>query len=245
MEESISLAELFDVIRKRIVLIISFGLIGIALAAIVTFFFITPKYSASTQVLVNRASDPNKTTQFTDLQTDVQMINTYKDIITNTVILDDVRKELKSPITTDELKNQIEIVTQQNSQVFAIKVTDSDPYMAAEIANTVAKVFQDKISDIYTSVQNVKQISQAIPNSSQISPKPSLNMVIGLVLGILIGAALAFLMEFLDKTVRDEKFILDNLEWTNLGAVSQMDANELNALMPAGPNSRRATRSRV
>lgn len=87
MEETISLSELFEVIRKRVVLIIGLGLIGIALAAVMTFFFITPKYSASTEVLVNRATDPNATTQFADLQTDVQMINTYKDIIINDVIL--------------------------------------------------------------------------------------------------------------------------------------------------------------
>ncbi|MGX7419731.1 YveK family protein [Carnobacterium gallinarum] len=245
MEETISLSELFEVIRKRMVLIIGIGLLGLALAAIMTFFFITPKYSASTQVLVNRATDPNATTQFADLQTDVQMINTYKDIIKNNVILDDVRKELKIATTTDQLMSKIEIVTQQNSQVFAIKVTDSDPYVAADIANTVAKVFQEKISGIYTSVQNVRQISQAVPNSSQISPRPAINMMIGLVLGLLLGIGSSFLLEFLDKTVRDEKFILESLGWTNLGAVSQMDTDELNALLPAGPTSRRVSRSRV
>lgn len=245
MEETISLSELFEVIRKRVVLIIGLGLIGIALAAVMTFFFITPKYSASTEVLVNRATDPNATTQFADLQTDVQMINTYKDIIINDVILEDVRKDLKIATTASSLKGKIEIVTKQNSQVFAIKVTDSDPYMAADIANTVAKVFQEKISGIYTSVQNIKQISPAVPNSSQISPRPTVNMLIGLFLGLLLGIGLSFLMEFLNKTVRDEKFMIDSLGWTNLGAVSQMDADELNALLPAGPNSRRVSRSRV
>ena len=82
MEESISLTELFEVIRKRLALIIGLGLAGIALAAVVTFFLITPKYSATTQLLVNRANEEGQSTnQLADLQTDVQMINTYKDII--------------------------------------------------------------------------------------------------------------------------------------------------------------------
>lgn len=145
MEESISLTELFEVIRKRLALIIGLGLAGIALAAVVTFFLITPKYSATTQLLVNRANEEGQSTnQLADLQTDVQMINTYKDIIKGPVILDDVRKELKTNLTTDQLKSQIEVLTQQNSQVFTVQVTDADPYVAADIANAVATVFQKK-----------------------------------------------------------------------------------------------------
>ncbi|MEF9936947.1 YveK family protein, partial [Carnobacterium sp.] len=166
MEESISLAELFEVIRKRLALIIGLGLAGIALAAVVTFFLITPKYSATTQLLVNRANEEGQSTnQLADLQTDVQMINTYKDIIKGPVILDDVRKELKTNLTTDQLKSQIEVLTQQNSQVFTVQVTDADPYIAADIANAVATVFQNKIGDIM-SVKNVTPISKAVPNSS-------------------------------------------------------------------------------
>ena len=245
MEESISLTELFEVIRKRLALIIGLGIAGIALAAVVTFFLITPKYSATTQLLVNRANEEGQSTnQLADLQTDVQMINTYKDIIKGPVILDEVRKELKTNLTTDQLKSQIEVITQQNSQVFTVQVTDADPYVAADIANAVATVFQNKIGDIM-SVKNVTPISKAVPNSSQISPNSTINMLIGLIVGILVGIGFAFVLEFLDKTVRDEKFINDTLGWTNLGAVSEMDEEELTAILPAGVNTRRAARSRV
>lgn len=93
MEETINLSELFEVIRKRVVLIICGGLVGIILAAVLTYFFITPQFNSSTQLLVNRAKDESQVaTQWNDLQTDVQMINTYKDIIKGPVILEDVRK---------------------------------------------------------------------------------------------------------------------------------------------------------
>ena len=95
------------------------------------------------------------------------------------------------------------------------------------------------------SVKNVTPISKAVPNSSQISPNSTINMLIGLIIGLLLGVGVAFVLEFLDKTVRDEKFINDTLGWTNLGAVSEMDEEELTAILPAGVNTRRAARSRV
>ena len=245
MEESISLAELFEVIRKRLALIIGLGLVGIALAAVVTFFLITPKYSATTQLLVNRANEEGKSNnQYADLQTDVQMINTYKDIIKGPVILDDVRKKLEINTTIDQLKGQVEVITQQNSQVFTIQVIDADPYVATNIVNAVAAVFQNKIGDIM-SVKNVTIISKAVPNSEQISPNPTINLFIGFIVGVLLSSAFAFLFEFLDKTIRDEKFVSDTLAWTNLGTISEMDEDELTALIPAEATTRRATRSRV
>ncbi|MPQ21948.1 YveK family protein [Carnobacterium divergens] len=244
MEETINLSELFEVIRKRMVLIIGGGLAGIILASVITYFFITPQFNSSTQLLVNRAKDESQVaTQWNDLQTDVQMINTYKDIIKGPVILEDVRKKLSTTSSVEQLASKIEIITQQNSQVFTIKVTDSDPYKAADIANTVAAVFQEKIGGIM-SVQNVTQISSAHPNTSQVSPKPMLNILIGFIVGIMGMVGVSFLLEFMDKTVRDEKFISETLGWTNLGTISEMNFDELNAKSPSSIVSRR-TKTRV
>lgn len=244
MEETINLSELFEVILKRMVLIIGGGLAGIILAAVITYFFITPQFNSSTQLLVNRAKDESQVaTQWNDLQTDVQMINTYKDIIKGPVILEDVRKKLSTTSSVEQLASKIEIITQQNSQVFTIKVTDSDPYKAADIANTVAAVFQEKIGGIM-SVQNVTQISSAHPNTSQVSPKPMLNILIGFIVGIMGMVGVSFLLEFMNKTVRDEKFISETLGWTNLGTISEMNFDELNAKSPSSIVSRR-TKTRV
>lgn len=244
MEETINLSELFEVIRKRMVLIIGGGLAGIILAAVITYFFIIPQFNSSTQLLVNRAKDESQVaTQWNDLQMDVQMINTYKDIIKGPVILEDVRKKLSTTSSVEQLASKIEIITQQNSQVFTIKVTDSDPYKAADIANTVAAVFQEKIGGIM-SVQNVTQISSAHPNTSQVSPKPMLNILIGFIVGIMGMVGVSFLLEFMDKTVRDEKFISETLGWTNLGTISEMNFDELNAKSPSSIVSRR-TKTRV
>ncbi|WP_035052214.1 YveK family protein [Carnobacterium pleistocenium] len=246
MEEEISLSELFSTLKKRFSLIISLGMIGLILAAGFTFFIATPQYNATTQILVNRTTESAEGLQLTDINTNVQMINTYKDIIKGPVILNEVQESLESTLTTIELSEKIEITTQENSQVFSLIVIDDSPYKAAEIANAVAVTFQNEIGNIMN-VENVTIISEAVPVTDQISPNNILNLVIGLLVGLMLGVGISFLLEFMDKTVRDERFITETLGWSVLGSVSEMSHDELQAeikVKKAELNTRR-TKSRV
>ncbi|MEG0268089.1 MAG: Wzz/FepE/Etk N-terminal domain-containing protein [Carnobacterium sp.] len=245
MEEEISLAELFAILKKRKIMIMSVGLVMLILAAGFTFFIATPEYSSTAQILVNRKTESTEGIQLTDINTNVQMINTYKDIIKGPVILNPVNKKLESDLTTAQLSEKIEIMTQDNSQVFSLTVTDESPFDAAEIANEVSSTFQNEIGNIMN-VENVTIISEAIPNNHQISPNNPLNLAIGLLVGLMLGVGAAFLLEFMDKSVRDERFVTDELGWVSLGSISEMTTDELTSVIESNQqkNKRRA-QSRV
>ena len=49
MEETISLKEIFEILRKHITTILISMFVGLALAGVATFFVITPKYSSQAQ----------------------------------------------------------------------------------------------------------------------------------------------------------------------------------------------------
>lgn len=247
MEEEISLVEMFNILKKRFGMIACFSLFGLIIASIFTFFIATPMYNSTTQLLVNR-TQTNEVIQQSDINTNVQLINTYKDIIKGPVILNDAREILDIDSTQSSLSSQIEITSENNSQVFSLTVTDSNPYSAANIANTVASIFQEKIDEIMN-VDNVTIISEAVPNINHISPNTSLNLVIGFILGIVLGVGAAFLLEFLDKSVKEDKFIVEDLNWTNLGKISEMSSDELESDDRVSevqlPNETRSARGRV
>lgn len=245
MEEEISLAELFAILKKRKIMILSVGLVMLILAAGFTFFIATPQYSSTAQLLVNRKSESTEGIQLTDINTNVQMINTYKDIIKGPVILKPVIDKLEMDLTTAQLSEKIEILTQDNSQVFSLKVTDESPFEAAKIANEVTTTFQNEIGNIMN-VENVTIISEATPSNNQISPNNPLNLVIGLLVGLMLGVGAAFLLEFMDKSVRDERFISEEIGWTNLGSVSEMTRDELTTKVSSPQqNIKRRAQSRV
>lgn len=229
MEETISLKEIFGVIKKRLLLIISLVVGAALLSAIITFFMLTPKYEASTLFIVNQ-SEQKSDTPFgvSDIQTNLELINTYKVIIKSPAILEDVVSELDLDSTSGTLKSKISVSSKESSQVVKVTATDSDPTLAKEIANTTVSVFKEKVPKIYN-VDNVSVLSKAEvgENPSPVSPKPMLNIAIAIVLGGMIGVGLAFLLEYLDNTIKTEEDIGDKLGVPVLGIISHIDDKDV------------------
>lgn len=97
-EVTIDLRRLFILIRKHIISILIW-MIGLGLIAYgVSEYVLVPKYTASTQLLVNRKStDANQA--YANQQADINAVTTYKDIITSNVILKAASKYLVNPVT--------------------------------------------------------------------------------------------------------------------------------------------------
>ena len=226
-EQTISMIQIFGILRKHIRAIIETTVIVTLAAGFITFFFMTPKYSATTEILVNRKlSADMQGAQFQQVQADVQMISTYKDIITSPTVLRDVNKQIKNypgyPGSMSALKKSLSINNSQNSQVFSVTAKSTDPGTAAAIANSTAKVFKKKVVKIM-SVNNVSIVSEAEINRKAVSPRKTLNILIGLILGVILGIALAFIRELTDRTITSSTFLTDNLGLTNLGIVNEID----------------------
>lgn len=97
-EVTIDVRRLFILIRKHIISILIW-MIGLGLIAYgVSEYVLVPKYTASTQLLVNRKSaDVNQA--YANQQADINAVTTYKDIITSRVILKGASKYLANPVT--------------------------------------------------------------------------------------------------------------------------------------------------
>lgn len=231
MEETISLKEIFDVIRKKLLLIISIMVGAALIAAIVSFFILTPIYESSTQFIVNQSNENTSEDMQIDsntIRTNVELINTYNVVITSSAILNDVIDKLELPYSSDTLANKIQVSSEQDSQVVTVTVKDPNPTEATDIANTVVAVFQEEIVDLMN-VDNVKVLSEAVTkdNPTPVEPKPTLNIAIALVLGAMVGVGVAFLLEYFDTTIKTEEDIEKKLGITLIGVVSTMDPEDI------------------
>lgn len=221
MEETISLQELFTTLKKRLGLIIILTILAVIIAGVVSYTVLTPIYQTSTQILVNQ--EQTEATQLTNqnIQTDLQLINTYSVIIKSPAILDQVAQQLDLGLTTDQLNSKITVSNAENSQVVNVSVEDADPAIAVDIANTTADVFQAEIIDLMN-VDNVSILSPAVlkPNPTPVKPNPMLNMAIAAVIGLMLGVGIAFLLEYLDTTIKSDQDIEDVLGIPVLGMIS-------------------------
>lgn len=227
MEETISLQDIFRTIRKRAVMIISLTVLSIIVAAIISFYVLTPIYQASTQILVNQQKTDQQI-QTTEIQTNLQLINTYNVIIKSPAILSKVIERLDLEMTPSQLANQITVSNAQNSQVVDVSVQDELAFRAVDIANTTAQVFQEQIQ-VLMKVDNVNILSPALlpEDPSPVKPNKMLNIAIATVLGLMIGVGLAFLLEYLDTTVKTESDVEELLQLPIIGLVSPIDDKDL------------------
>ncbi|WP_273130270.1 YveK family protein [Bacillus weihaiensis] len=224
MEETISLKELFLTVKKRLSLIIIIAAIATATSGIVSYFLLTPIYQSSTQILVNQSKSDQQTYNVSELQTNLQLINTYNVIIKTPAILDKVIEKENLDMSASTLNSLVSVGSEQNSQVVNITVQNEDATKAAAIANSIATTFKEEITTIM-SVDNVSILTPAVvgEDPSPIKPQPVLNMAIALVVGLMAGVGLAFLLEYLDNTIKTEQDIEKQLGLPVLGAITTIN----------------------
>ena len=98
-ENTIDLTQLLQICRRHIWALIIWS-VGVALVGWgVSNFIISPKYTSNAQILVNQKAnknDPNAA--YNTQQANMQMVTTYKDIVTSHVILQDASNRLANPV---------------------------------------------------------------------------------------------------------------------------------------------------
>lgn len=225
-EQTIRLVQIVGMLRKHLKLISITTLVVFLVAIFATFFVMTPEYESTTEILVNRKlSSENQGAQLQQVQADVQMISTYKDIITSPTVLTTVNRRISDypgyPGSVNNIKEALSISNETNSQVFSVTAKANDANTAAAIANETAKVFKKKVVKMM-SVNNVSIVSRAVPSDNPVSPRKSLNLLIGFAVGVLLGIVLAFVRELTDRTVTSESFLTDDLNLNSLGIISEI-----------------------
>lgn len=229
MEETISLQEIFGILKKRIGLILISMFLGLGLAGLITFFVITPQYSSQAQLIVRLPQ--TETANVNDINANLQMITTYKDLIKSDSVMGEVQQKMKNEFQTEmtvsSLRESIEVEQSQNSQMFSIVSTGTNGIVSQNIANQTALVFQEKAKDMLN-VDKITIISDAVASGTPVSPNNKLNLMIGIFLGAMIGIGIAFILELFDKTIKDTRFVEEELGFTILGVVPNMTVKELN-----------------
>lgn len=224
MNETISLQELFSVLRKSLWRILALTIVAAVIAFAVSSFLIKPTYQAGTQILVTPQKQENSVIDASQVQSSVTLVNTYRVVIKSPAILEKVQAEVdNAPNSLDTLNNMITVESEQNSQVINVSVQSTDAALASNVANSVANVFSEDITELMD-VNNVKVLSVSGIPTSPVSPNIILNTAIAAVVGFLLGVGLAFLREVLDRRIRTEDQVQQILDLPVLGSIPDIDS---------------------
>lgn len=227
-------------LKKRIVLTIFIVLFVVTATGLVSYYLLPPIYEASTQILISKKELGEGKINTQDIQTDLQLIDTYSEIIKSPVILSQVIENLNLKTTPDLLTKDIKVTSKQNSQILTVVVEDRELQKAVVIANMTAEVFQKDIK-VLMNVDNVTVLSSAInkPYIKPVSPNLPLNLIIAIAVGFMIAVGITFLIEFVDNTVKTEQQIQELVGVSILGLVSPITQPKKSKLKSKASRKRR------
>lgn len=246
MEAEISLKDLYRIIKKHLLTILISILCGAVVSVLIMILFVTPKYSSEAQLLVNQQGDSTPTTiQNNEIQANIQLINTYRDIIIGHSVLNQVNNNLNSNYTINELKDSIDVTQSTNSQAFNLTVTMQTPDEAQLILNEIINVFETTIKEVYiNNATNIFVLSPASHNANKVSPSLSVYIMIGSIVGLVISFIIVLVIELMDTSIKDDEF-LQQLGIINLGRIYELTNKELKQTRLNGDKKQSRMRERV
>ncbi len=209
----VDLLALLRLLWRNLWLMLFLGvLFGVSFLAY-TYFCVTPQYTASTTIYINNSimTDTVTTISASDLSASAQLATTYKAVITSDRVLDQVIEKEELNMTASQLAGKITTVSVDNTEILRISVKDSDPKRAARIANTVAEIAPDEISDIIDG-SSVKIVDEAKIPTARTSPNYRKNVFLGALIGVLLGMMLIIIRQVTDVTVHSEDDLEDAMD---------------------------------
>lgn len=219
MEKAIDLNKLIKILKKNLKILITLPLIALVIGILLSVLVFKSEYEASTQILVNQKEhDGDMMAQ--QVQSNLQLVKTYSDIIKSPRILDEVSKQLKGKHSAKELSSMLTVDNQAESQIMNINVRSGNEKDAQNVANKITKVFSDEASQIMN-IDNVSILSKA-EQAKKVSPKPVQNAIVAFLLGIIISLVIIFLKETLDKRIKTEEDVEEILNLPVLGSIPDL-----------------------
>lgn len=219
MKEKFDLAQILRVLKKNYKLLIITPLTCLIVSTLLTFLVMPTKYSASTQILVNIKQASNDLA-YQNVQSSLQSVNTYAEIIKSPRILDKVSKNLDGKYTPQQLNANLSVTNQAESQIINVSVVSGNKNEAVTIVNEITKVFAKDVPKIMN-VDNVTILSKADHHVDKVSPKVTINLLLSVMIGLTIALIYSFLTELLDKRVKTETDVETLLELPILGTIQK------------------------
>lgn len=210
--EELDLKELFSMFWNKKAEIVFITLILMVVGVIYSYFYITPVYTAKTDlVLVQSSSTVSQTGDSAITSTDITMnsklVSTYSELIKRNAVFGQVASNLNiSDEEAEKIKNNISVNSAKDTEIIEIKVTNEDPNKAADVANEIAKVFSEKIVEIYN-ISNIYLLDRAQAPEKPSNVNHMKDIVIFAFIGLVIAAAYVLVANMLDNTIKTEEDI--------------------------------------
>ena len=201
-EIEIDLVKLVKTLWQKALVIILIAVIMATITFAVTLLFITPQYQATASLYVNNSSFSFGASSFSisssELSASSSLVNTYIYILKSRTTLEDVISASGVPYNYEALSKMISAKAVSGTAAFDVTITSTSPTEAELIANTIAQVLPERISEIVDG-SSVRIVDYAIVPAHRASPSFTKNTIIGFLVGGVLAAAVVVIKFLIDE----------------------------------------------
>lgn len=215
-ELEIDLKQIFYVLKKKILVILTVGLLFGCIACVITKFLMTPTYTSTSSMLLLINDKGFESTA--DLQMGSQLTKDYSVLITSRPVLEKTIENLKLDMAYEQLKANVMVDNPADTRILNITVTDTEPEMAQKIVNEVAEISSKFIGE-KMEVTSPKIIDEGQFPVHKAGPSMKKNALLGLMLGLILSAGIFVVIAIMDDTIKTEEDIEKYLGLSTLTSV--------------------------
>lgn len=179
-----------------IIVAVVFGMIAAGYA----WFFISPTYSASTQLYVNNNYVDSPGFSSAQLGAAKDLAETYMVILESRNVLDVVAEKTQLGYSYGQLKSMISASSVNETEVFEVRVVSGNYKHAAIIANAIADVLPEKITAVVEG-SSVRVVDYAVENPSPMGPSYRKYFLTGLLVGAMLSFGIIVVVDVADTTI--------------------------------------------
>lgn len=207
--EELDLKELFTIFWERktqaILIILVFAIIGMTYS----YFMVEPDYKATTKLVLTQSSENSKDGSITqaDVTLNSKLVSTYGEIIKTDNVLKTVVNNINNPdITIKDIKENVTVKSVKETELLEITVKNANPNYAAQIANEIAKVFCERVVEIY-SISNTYVLVRAEPDATPYNINHIKDIAVFAFIGVIVAVVYILIANMLDNTIKTEQDI--------------------------------------
>ncbi len=197
--------------------VIALTVIAAAASAYVVSKLIPPTYRAQTVYLVV-ANRPDNGLNIVLRST----MNSYRELVLQPDALEAVSQQLQLDVSGERLLRDVYIQPRPDDQKILIEADHRMLATAQQIAGAVGVRLEQEVTRLNANLEgtdriNVTRIQQ--PRLVRVQPNTRINVLAGAFLGLVIGMLLAFILEYLDDTLKNSSDVERFVGLTTLGAI--------------------------
>ncbi|PJI08948.1 MULTISPECIES: YveK family protein [Clostridium] len=222
-ENDIDIAGLFEILNKEKGMIAVITIFFVLFSALLSFFIIRPTYQGHATVIIGKNDSKSSTNeQYNDVMMSQNLTKTYAQIAQSKAVASKTVSKLADGTSSDEISKVVSVTPQTGTQIIDITANAKSPEKAAELTNDFSDSFVEVSKSVYTA-GDARIIDRSSVPTAPIKPKKILNIVIAFVLGLVVSIGIAFIKEYMDKTMKTQDDIKRYLDLPVLGVIPEYE----------------------